>query len=348
MRGPYLKLNRDRWYAEFWFRQDGVLKCRWVFLRVTGKKNRSKAEKALRALEVQVAREGKRLNAIRQTLAAWTSEYLGALQVRPSTASSYRAWCTAFSARFAGALLVDITARHITVFQAELQSRYSPASVGIAMRSVRAMIKMAVTRGLIDRDPFVGVAVKRTEKHVRPHWTEDQFVRFMESVMFPHHRAAFGLAFYAGLRRQEIANLLWEDVGTDRIIVASREGAMTKTGRSRTVPLMPQLSPLLEEIRATAGPVIGISGDAISHAFSDAQKAVSMPDLPRISIHGLRHSFATMLAPHIALPTLARILGHSQISTTMIYSHISDDVAITEALRASKIAYNFSIQFARE
>lgn len=57
------------------------------------------------------------------------------------------------------------------------------------------------------------------------------------------------------------------------------------------------------------------------------------PTFPPITFHGLRHSFATWLASDagINLRVLQSLLGHSTISTTMIYAHVQPQMAVEAA-----------------
>ncbi len=60
------------------------------------------------------------------------------------------------------------------------------------------------------------------------------------------------------------------------------------------------------------------------------------PNLPPISFHGLRHSFATNLAMQgVPIAVLQKLLGHQNIETTMLYTHVQEDHVLDVARRAS-------------
>lgn len=139
-----------------------------------------------------------------------------------------------------------------------------------------------------------------------------------------------------GLRPEERYALDWSDFDlesktvsiTSAYVAASSEhggnqekGTKTEKG-TRILPLPPDFVEWLKDIPRGGGAfIVGANGERISP--STAQKRWRRfldenPDLPRITIENMRHSFATsFLAAGGRVETLSRILGHANISTTM-------------------------------
>ena len=74
-------------------------------------------------------------------------------------------------------------------------------------------------------------------------------------------------------------------------------------------------------------------GRAWKQTLSDVQ--TKGQDVPPIPCHGLRHSYATWLATEVGLDlnALQALLGHADISTTMLYAHVQPNLAVEQAKR---------------
>jgi site-specific recombinase XerD len=95
----------------------------------------------------------------------------------------------------------------------------------------------------------------------------------------------------------------------------------------------------MEALTHSGAYVLGIDarlpdGSAIARAWRATVRAVheETPSVPAIRFHGLRHSFATFMAQKgVPLPILQALLGHANIQTTMIYSHVQPSSAVETA-----------------
>jgi site-specific recombinase XerD len=159
-------------------------------------------------------------------------------------------------------------------------------------------------------------------------WSRDEVRRLLEAVPAGRGRLMLQLAYGCGLRVGEVVRLKVRDIDSGRGVLVIRQA---KGRKDRLVPLSPRL---LEELRAYwrqarprdwlfPGP--GSSGHAsIGHLQRVCQRAVRAAGLTkRGGMHTLRHSYAThLLEAGIDLPTLQKLLGHNQITTTLRYTHV--------------------------
>ena len=143
------------------------------------------------------------------------------------------------------------------------------------------------------------------------------------------HKALFMMAYDAGLRLSEILNLRIEDIDSQRMVIriCQAKGKKDRYGR-----LSPGLLGLLREYWRACHPEALLFPGACRHKRYD----VSTPGqilkklcrkagiTKRVSMHTLRHSFAIhLLEAGTNLRVIQRLLGHSNIQTTCVYTHIS-------------------------
>lgn len=166
-----------------------------------------------------------------------------------------------------------------------------------------------------------------------------------------------------GLRLSEALGLAWSDVDLDagtvrvarRLLRVNGEWRTTqpKTAKSRrTVMLIPQAVEALREQRVrqdewrdSPKPIDGLvfttpSGKPIHgpNVLPSFYRALERAGLPRLTLHDLRHSCATMLlTAGVPLPVIAKTLGHSSIRVTAdLYAHIVPELERDAAARLAE------------
>jgi len=142
---------------------------------------------------------------------------------------------------------------------------------------------------------------------------EEEFAKIVSVTKNKRHLLAFKLGFFCGLRVSEIVKLLSSDVDVGRKMLFVRQG---KGHKDRYVPFPVPLG------KALNGLPVGCGVRALEIAFKKASKRAGI--VKDVHFHTLRHSAATFyLKRGMSLVQVQQLLGHSSISTTMIYSHIS-------------------------
>jgi site-specific recombinase XerD len=140
---------------------------------------------------------------------------------------------------------------------------------------------------------------------------------------------AMSAAYAAGLRVSEVANLKVTDILSDRMLIHVRKG---KGSKDRMVMLSQALLLLLRDYWRQAKPGVwlfpGRSRNQPVHtkALHDACKSAarSAGITKRVSMHTLRHSFAThMLEGGTDIRIIQKVLGHRDIATTTRYTHVA-------------------------
>ena len=144
------------------------------------------------------------------------------------------------------------------------------------------------------------------------------------------HKAMLSLIYSCGLRRNELLNLRLKDIDSKRGLVIVRQG---KGRKDRIAPLSPKVLDLLRNYFKAYQPkewlFEGQSGvgkydeRSLANVLKQAleKSKINKP----VSLHWLRHSFAThLLEAGTDLRYIQEILGHSRSTTTEIYTHVSN------------------------
>jgi site-specific recombinase XerD len=177
----------------------------------------------------------------------------------------------------------------------------------------------------------------RKEKRLPDVLSVDEVRRLIAAVRTPHNRAYFWTVYSLGLRLEEGLHLQVGDIDSERMMVHVHRG---KGAKDRYVPLPGRTLTVLREYWATHRhpewlfPARGRDGPQSATADqpmtrSSVQKAMSrvvqeLEFKKTISIHSLRHSYAThLLEAGVNLRLIQQYLGHSSLLSTMVYLHLT-------------------------
>ncbi len=142
-------------------------------------------------------------------------------------------------------------------------------------------------------------------------------------------RIVLTLIYSAGLRGLEVINLKISDVDFERKTIHIRQ---TKYKKDRILPLSPTMAIGLKKYLGAENPHIWLfngkqangqySTRGISWVMRENLKKTSIAKI--VNLHSLRHSYAThLLEEGVNIVSLKELLGHAQITTTMIYLHVA-------------------------
>jgi len=142
-------------------------------------------------------------------------------------------------------------------------------------------------------------------------------------------RIVLALIYSAGLRGQEVINLKISDVDLERKTLHIRQ---SKYKKDRVVPLAEAMAVGLRRYLAAENPHVWLfngkeadgrySVRGLSWVMRENLKKTSITK--SVNLHSLRHSYAThLLEQGVNIVTLKELLGHADITTTMIYLHVA-------------------------
>jgi len=182
--------------------------------------------------------------------------------------------------------------------------------------------------------------LKRTSRVRKPQklphvLSVEEVARLLAGASNPKHRAALAVAYGTGLRASEVVHLKVTDIDSDRMIVRVVQG---KGQRDRYAMLSPSLLELLRAwwrqghaqgkmrpggwLFPGRNPLNPLSTRQLNKACHLAADAAGLKQ--RVSMHTLRHSFAThLLENKVDIRVIQVLLGHRKLETTARYSHVA-------------------------
>jgi len=190
------------------------------------------------------------------------------------------------------------------------------------------------------------IAYARAPRKLPTVLSGDEIVRFLESVSSLKARVALTTAYAAGLRVSEVAALKVCDVDSSRMMMRIEHG---KGGKERYAMLSAPLLDILRSYwRLTRPPLYLFPGrtsdkpiePTVLHAACRSAAAAAGLD-KRVSVHVLRHSFAThLLESGVDIRIIQVLLGHENLSTTARYTRVSRQLIGNTASPLDRLSLN--------
>lgn len=212
-------------------------------------------------------------------------------------------------------------------------------SVARAVHALRGFYRFALREGRLERDPMENLRAPRAPRPLPRCLTAAQVEDLLrapdaDTPLGLRDRAILEVLYATGLRASELIRLRPEDLDLGLGLVK----AFGKGRKERLVPLGSEAQRWVERYLVEARPGLAKGKGARELFLSRRARRLSRPTLwvlvrkharaagvaHVLTPHVLRHSFATHLLEHGAdLRSLQAMLGHADISTTQIYTHVS-------------------------
>lgn len=277
------------------------------------------------------------------TVGEYLEEWLAhaRVSVRESTWAAYRNAVGHLVDGLGGGSLRLLSALEVERFEQQLLiSGRSPKTVANVHAVLHRALADAVRDGLVDRNVASLVSPPRGERPEMSTWTVGELKQFLRSVEGHRLYAAFVVLATTGMRRGEVLGLQRVDVDIARAEVSVRRTVGVVDGRidigppksassRRLVALDTTTTEVLtDHLEHRAGPVWVFPGEgdgplnpaSLSNTFD---RLVARVGVPRIRLHDLRHTYATIaLRAGVHPAIVSERLGHSSIAVTIdLYSH---------------------------
>lgn len=212
----------------------------------------------------------------------------------------------------------------VKLFLADLIDKYSNKSRCLAVSSLRFFFKRVVDRP----DIFVKLEVPRKEKRLPIILSTEEIKLLIDSIEHAKTKLIIKFLYSSGLRVSELVNLTPKDLDFQQNIGWVRKG---KGSKDRLFKIAESISkPLQKYLEKHPGNKFVFSENEamstrnIQLLISNAAKKAGINK--QVTPHTLRHSFATaLLNAGENLLVIQQLLGHENLETTKIYTHVSQD-----------------------
>jgi len=218
------------------------------------------------------------------------------------------------------------------------RSGLSASSVKLIVVALKIFFRFLAGKGMVERDPAEALALPRIERYLPETLNELQVEQFLERIDTKashglRDRAMIELLYASGLRISELANSRLENFNfEERVVRVKGKGNKTRlvpVGRKACEALAAYLSterPKLVKRRGSSEIFLSERGKKLTtvRIWQIVKKHARHAGLEKnIYPHLLRHSFATHLLGNGAdLRIIQEMLGHADISTTQVYTHV--------------------------
>ena len=224
------------------------------------------------------------------------------------------------------------TAEDLRRFQLhQRQSGMQPPSINNSVSALRFFFTVTLDRP----DLAQRLTVVREPRRLPSVLGVEEVTLLLQSAPGAKYKAALGTAYGAGLRVSEVVALKVGDIDSERMLLRVEQG---KGRKDRHAMLSPQLLELLRDwwvqgrrrgvllprgwLFPSRNPIEPLSTRQLNRAIHAAAEAAGIKK--RVSMHTLRHSFAThLLEQNTDIRVIQVLLGHAKLETTALYTRVA-------------------------
>ena len=242
-------------------------------------------------------------------------------------------------------VLADITSFDVRVFLSELYEKGDESrTIARKVSSLRSFYRFLVNNELVSDNPFVGIVLKKPGQHLPRYFYQKELNSMFDvaakdkSALGLRNQLLLEMLYGTGARVSEIANMTLQNVDS-KARVATIIGKGNKT---RIVPFGRYAADALATYLEAGRPVLANKQDEPSNKLFLNQRGAPVTTAgieyilkqigkkagltQDVTAHMFRHTFATDLLNNQAdLRTVQQLLGHSSLSTTQIYTHVTTE-----------------------
>lgn len=278
----------------------------------------------------------------------YISDFLSYLEVEANysknTINSYENDLNKFEEYYKSKDLLKITSKDIEKYIQTL-SDLAPTTVSHNISSLKTFYSYFLKQGRVSNNPTDGIKSPKLGIHLPTYLTIDEVNKLLDievtDAFSSRNKAILELMYATGLRISEVISLEFKNIDYDECIIR----VMGKGSKERIVPVNDYAIKYLKEYIDNYRPEL-VKNDINNYIFLNnhgrmltrqgifkmIKNYAALKNIKKtIGPHTLRHTFATHLLENGAdLRVIQELLGHSDISTTQIYMHLTKEALHNE------------------
>jgi len=231
---------------------------------------------------------------------------------------------------FGDKYLAQITRKDVEDYKTARAKVIKPKTLNDGLALLKGMFKRAIEWEYTSQNPTQGVKQLKVPAKKPRFLSHEEAAQLLDGVP-DNWKALIATGLYAGLRAGELMNLQWQDIDLRNrtITVQGKDDWQTKNRRIRVVPISSKLLAYLQRHpRHITSPYVFCWPDGAKYSRPNERLVpiASRAGLEGVTPHTLRHTFASWLVMSgVDLATVQKLLGHSNITMTMIYAHLAPE-----------------------
>ncbi|WP_238882321.1 site-specific tyrosine recombinase/integron integrase [Clostridium sp. YIM B02551] len=214
------------------------------------------------------------------------------------------------------------------LYYTRVKKNYAPASRRRVVITLKSFFTFSIKKAYCTSNPAKEVAYIKLDYKERVNLTENEIQALVKNTDEPLIRLVFQTLYYTGIRVSECVNLTINDVDFVNNIILVKLG---KGNKDRSIPMNDKLKPLLYDYmklwrnNKTSDKFFCTKSGSIHPSYINRKLKISAKKAginKHVTAHILRHSFASNLLKNgVDILRIQKLLGHSSIKTTSIYTH---------------------------
>jgi integrase len=305
----------------------------------TGTTSKTLAKEIEREKRVSISR-GDLIDPTKILFSVFVEEFLTYCKVNkaPQTYRTYKSTLVRLSnQRWGKYFLTSITPKMINDYIIECREEGKALkTINVNLGKIKSLFTYARKLGYLSKSPASEVTALKLPQSERRFFSGKEAKEVLEGCKSSGCEDLWTMVMvgiHTGARLSEILYLKWEDVdfSTGVVNIVSREEHHTKSHKSRVVPMSKEIQRVLKAHHKQVNSFYVFARPNglprrptnITRAFTIVVKKL---DMPHATFHTTRHTFCSWgVMAGVDLPTMAKLAGHSSITTTMLYAHLSPE-----------------------